>query len=30
VDLDNEPIDPLLLPPIDPDLLEHPHGKEDS
>jgi L-asparagine permease len=30
IDLEDEPIDPLLLPPIDPDLLEPPHGKEDS
>jgi L-asparagine permease len=26
--LENEPIDPLLSPPIDPDLLEHPHTKD--
>jgi hypothetical protein len=30
IDLEDEPIDPLLLPPIDPDLLEPPHGKDDS
>jgi L-asparagine permease len=27
VNLDDEAIDPLLLPPIDPDLLDHPNPK---
>jgi len=31
IDLENEPIDPLLLPPIDPDLLEpRRRNEEDS
>jgi hypothetical protein len=30
VGLDDETIDPLLLPPIDPDLFDHPNRKEDS
>jgi len=30
INLEDEPIEPLLLPPIDPDLLDHPDRKEDS